>query len=221
MINCSALYTLILDSSLKKSCLLLCKNHQILFFKVYSTLTPSSTLLSSHLDEALKKINIRAQDIGQIACGHGPGSYTGIRVAISIAKALGFALNIPVQGFCALQAIEPLKSPAQGARVIDARSGGIFAIEEGDKEAKKVSCEDINAWLQKTPQILTPHPQILREKFSSLQISQNNLESIGPAPTILEADFCPNSLLERGLKALKANEKVLSPIYLGKGHSLP
>ena len=39
-----------------------------------------------------------------IACGVGPGSFTGIRIAVSIAQGLGWAQNLPVHGFCSLSA---------------------------------------------------------------------------------------------------------------------
>ncbi len=232
MINSHALYTLILDSSLKKACILLCQDSHTLFFKTYdpsssSIGAPSSVTLSLHLDEALKKTNITPQNIGQIACGIGPGSYTGVRVAISITQTLGFALNVPVAGFCALKAIEPIELCSKKAidlktaRVIDARSGGLFVLEEDEKEPKKIAIEEIGAWLKGISAILTPHPKIIQEKFSSLELLKPGIENGNKsAPAVLEADFCSNSLIECGLKALKAAKRDLSPIYLGKGHNL-
>ena len=38
------------------------------------------------------------QDLGEIEVHPGPGSFTGLRVGASIAQALSFALNIPVNG---------------------------------------------------------------------------------------------------------------------------
>ncbi|MHB1610326.1 MAG: tRNA (adenosine(37)-N6)-threonylcarbamoyltransferase complex dimerization subunit type 1 TsaB [Sulfobacillus sp.] len=39
-----------------------------------------------------------------IACGIGPGSFTGVRIAVTAAKALAYAWNIPVKGVSSLQA---------------------------------------------------------------------------------------------------------------------
>ena len=39
-----------------------------------------------------------------IACGVGPGSFTGLRVAVSVAQGLAWSQDIPVHGFCSLAA---------------------------------------------------------------------------------------------------------------------
>lgn len=47
-------------------------------------------------DKLLKKNNLKMSDISAIEVNTGPGSFTGIRVGISIANALAFALGISV-----------------------------------------------------------------------------------------------------------------------------
>jgi tRNA threonylcarbamoyl adenosine modification protein YeaZ len=43
--------------------------------------------------------------ISNIACGVGPGPYTGVRAGVASAQALGLALSIPVIGVCSLDAL--------------------------------------------------------------------------------------------------------------------
>ena len=50
------------------------------------------------MEELLKKHKLQLSDLNAITVNTGPGSYTGIRVGISIANALGFALQIPING---------------------------------------------------------------------------------------------------------------------------
>ena len=45
-----------------------------------------------------------ADAVDVIACGIGPGSFTGLRVAVSVAQGLAWSQNIPVHGFCSLTA---------------------------------------------------------------------------------------------------------------------
>lgn len=55
-----------------------------------------SQVLLKLIKKILKKNSF--QDIKGVEVEIGPGSYTGIRVGLAVANALGFALNIPVNG---------------------------------------------------------------------------------------------------------------------------
>lgn len=50
------------------------------------------------VDEMLKKHKSRLSDISEIEIKTGPGSFTGLRVGITIANTLGFLLQIPING---------------------------------------------------------------------------------------------------------------------------
>jgi|SRR3989344_3915125 len=50
------------------------------------------------IDKILKVNNLKLEDINEIRVNAGPGSFTGLRVGISIANALGFFLKIPING---------------------------------------------------------------------------------------------------------------------------
>jgi len=64
----------------------------------------SQLLLPMVLDQ-LESANITLQDINAIAFGAGPGSFTGLRIAFSIAQGLAFGLNIPMVPICSLMSI--------------------------------------------------------------------------------------------------------------------
>lgn len=54
--------------------------------------------LLSLIDQTLKGKGSSIDQISQIEVNTGPGSFTGLRVGISVANALGFALGVPVNG---------------------------------------------------------------------------------------------------------------------------
>jgi tRNA threonylcarbamoyl adenosine modification protein YeaZ len=62
-------------------------------------------LTSAKITELLNKNSMTAKDLTDIVVGVGPGPYTGLRVGLATAQALGFALNIPVYGICSLDAV--------------------------------------------------------------------------------------------------------------------
>ncbi len=57
-----------------------------------------SQVLLPLINQILKKNNITFKDLKSVEIETGPGSFTGLRVGAAVANALGFALNIPVNG---------------------------------------------------------------------------------------------------------------------------
>lgn len=64
--------------------------------------------LHSFADQCLKKVGLQLKDIDVFATGVGPGSFTGIRVALNAAKTFSFALSKPVIGIDSLQSLAHL-----------------------------------------------------------------------------------------------------------------
>jgi len=70
-----------------------------------------SRLLQPALAQVLEHAGIRPQDLTGIGVGVGPGSYTGVRLAVSTAKAMAFALGIPVYPLSTLAAMAAAAAP--------------------------------------------------------------------------------------------------------------
>lgn len=87
-----------------------------------------STYTLSKIDEMFQKVNLKPIDIDQIIVVNGPGSFTGIRIGITIAKTFAWALKKDITTITSLEAmavstdIKKFKVP-----VIDARRGYVFA----------------------------------------------------------------------------------------------
>ncbi|WP_292947607.1 tRNA (adenosine(37)-N6)-threonylcarbamoyltransferase complex dimerization subunit type 1 TsaB [Olleya sp. UBA1516] len=61
--------------------------------------------LHVYVDEVLKEAKISTLQLDAIAVSKGPGSYTGLRIGVSAAKGLAFALNIPLVSVSTLEAL--------------------------------------------------------------------------------------------------------------------
>ncbi|MBS1165166.1 MAG: tsaB [Proteobacteria bacterium] len=88
------------------------------------------------IDEVLVAAGIEIDHVGRVAVNVGPGSFTGIRIAVAAARGLGLALGIPVVGVDALCLIaaslhEPATGPVLSA--VDARRGEVYAALYGPK----------------------------------------------------------------------------------------
>lgn len=52
--------------------------------------------IHSKIEEILNKSSIKLKNLDGIVCYKGPGSFTGLRIGLSVANALAYANNIPV-----------------------------------------------------------------------------------------------------------------------------
>ncbi|HEX7370781.1 MAG TPA: tRNA (adenosine(37)-N6)-threonylcarbamoyltransferase complex dimerization subunit type 1 TsaB [Rhodanobacteraceae bacterium] len=80
-------------------------------------------------EELLAEAGIARSQLDAIAVGQGPGAFTGVRLAISVAQGLAFALDIPVLPISSLAALA-MQAPSNGAAIlaaIDARREEIYA----------------------------------------------------------------------------------------------
>ena len=55
------------------------------------------------IDDTLRQVGARRSDIGRVAVGLGPGSFTGTRIGLAVAKALAFGLERPLVALGSLQ----------------------------------------------------------------------------------------------------------------------
>lgn len=62
-------------------------------------------LLAPQLDDVLREAGAKPRDLAAIVAGTGPGPFTGLRVGLVTAAALGDALGIPTYGVCSLDAL--------------------------------------------------------------------------------------------------------------------
>jgi tRNA threonylcarbamoyladenosine biosynthesis protein TsaB len=80
-------------------------------------------------EAVLAEAGVTRRQLDGIAVGRGPGSFTGVRLAVSLAQGLALALDLPVVTVSSLAALA-MQAPADDAPVlalIDARMGEIYA----------------------------------------------------------------------------------------------
>ena len=92
-----------------------------------------SVLLVPTIEAVFKEAGITAKDLTKIVVAEGPGSYTGLRIGVTVAKTLAKSLGIPLVGVSSLDVFLPdLASKVKVGEVVvpffDARRGNIFAV---------------------------------------------------------------------------------------------
>ncbi len=90
-----------IDTSAKKGILCLGTKEKVLARKTISPGQSSGELIPS-LETLMKREKIKNKDLQAVVVSLGPGSFTGLRVGLSLAKSLAFALKIPLVGVATL-----------------------------------------------------------------------------------------------------------------------
>jgi tRNA threonylcarbamoyladenosine biosynthesis protein TsaB len=86
--------------------------------------TSAPKTLLEDVDALLRQAGAHAGDIDALAVGIGPGSFTGTRIGLAVARGLSLALDLPAAGVSTLDA---LAAGADGATpVVDAKRGEVF-----------------------------------------------------------------------------------------------
>lgn len=86
-----------------------------------------SISLMPTIDFLMQSVNLSPQDLDRIVVAEGPGSYTGLRVAVATAKTLAYTLTIDLVGVSSLAALA-LNSPSEGliVPIMDARRRNVY-----------------------------------------------------------------------------------------------
>lgn len=93
--------------------------------------TGHAEVLAPMIETLLAGTKLVPRDIARIGCTVGPGTFTGLRVALALARAMGLALSVPVLGVTTLEALAAgalRAAPSADAAVaaMDARRGELY-----------------------------------------------------------------------------------------------
>ena len=113
--------TILLDSSNTNLSVGIAKDNLLLDYVSYEAWQRQSEYMIVELNKLLEKHNVLKEDIKEVIVAKGPGSYTGVRIAITIAKTIAVALETKLYAVSSLRVQKDRKNPS--ICVINARSG--------------------------------------------------------------------------------------------------
>ena len=76
----------------------LCDNEGVISLRESNESKSHASVLTIFIEEILRENGIRAQDLKAVAVSKGPGSYTGLRIGVSVAKGIAYGASIPLIG---------------------------------------------------------------------------------------------------------------------------
>ena len=142
------IYILNIETSTTNCSVSLARDGAVIGLKEDNNLSYShAERLHVYIDALLKTANVSKAQLSAIAISKGPGSYTGLRIGVSAAKGLCYALKIPLISIPTLEALAHQLENPNGAVVamLDARRLEVYsAIYDGNfKETRTTKAEII------------------------------------------------------------------------------
>lgn len=117
--------TLLLDSSSHHLSVALANGDEILSFIDKKAFQTQSEIMVESINELLHKENIAPSDVKRIVVATGPGSFTGVRIAVTIAKVWAYAQEIELYAVSSLSVYRHETKPT--ICVLDARRDRSYA----------------------------------------------------------------------------------------------
>lgn len=119
---------LAIDSATLVSSVAVANQHKLLAELTLQTKKTHSELLMPHVAQILEMANVSKRELEAVAVSIGPGSFTGLRIGLATAKALCYALGIPLIGVPTLAA-QAFSCPVPGvllSPLLDAQKGNVY-----------------------------------------------------------------------------------------------
>jgi tRNA threonylcarbamoyladenosine biosynthesis protein TsaB len=140
------MYILNIETATKNCSVSLAKNGETILCKEIAEQGYShAEKLHVFIEEILKETGIGANDLNGIAVSKGPGSYTGLRIGVSTAKGLCYALGIPLISVDTLQVLAKQVVIENGLIVpmLDARRMEVYSaiFDKSYSKIKEVQAE--------------------------------------------------------------------------------
>ena len=125
------MYILHIETATKNCSVAVSKYNEVLCCKEFADAGYAhAEMLHVFIEEALQEAQITQNDLSAIAVGSGPGSYTGLRIGVSAAKGLCYALQIPLIAVDTLEILaQQVKNISSGFIIpmIDARRMEVYS----------------------------------------------------------------------------------------------
>ena len=193
--------TVLLDSSNTNLSVGVAKDNLLLECISYEAWQRQSEYMILELDKLFTKYGIAKDDISDVIVAKGPGSYTGVRIAITIAKTIATALDAKLYAVSSLRVLKNHTKPS--ICLINARSGRSYiGVYEGTKtilEDQIMKNEDVLKYIEEHPEYsvcgetkylgIEGHISNNIEEMLSLKESLDSINPLSLKPVYMKEEY--------------------------------
>lgn len=119
------MYTVLIDTHSDSVNIILYKEEKIVTKTEVVAEKSHSITTIPYLIDTLKNAGIEVTELNEILVINGPGSFTGVRIGVTIAKTLAYTLNIPIKTMSSLL-IKAVSFSHETVRIVEREKNGVF-----------------------------------------------------------------------------------------------
>lgn len=147
-----------------------------------------SVTIMPYLESMIKKQDISLNQLDEVIVGVGPGSYTGVRIGVTVAKMIAYLNDISIYKVSSLALMASHSNSRYILPLIDARRGNAFmALLENDngiKYVKEDRLQNIDSFKEiidvKYEEVIEGEPQIIKIIKSNLLEAVEDVHALVP-----------------------------------------
>ena len=182
--------SMFIDTSLSDVSIALIKDGKLLSKINNSIPGEHSIYVTKYVDDILKENDLSPKDVDEIIVVNGPGSFTGIRIGVTIAKVFAYLQNIRIVSITSLL-----------ARVIGYKSKYLLS---------KIDAKHNNYYIG----LYDEEYNVITEKFTSINEIEEIIEKYSPLVLDPSSEYNIEKIIEYTRKLPSENVHAVNPIYL-------
>lgn len=229
MIRSAAKIVLAIDTSTRSIGLSLYDGSQVLEESIWISHDYHTVELAPAVELALKRTGVKTEQLGLLAVALGPGSFTGLRIGLALAKGIAIANQIPMLGVATLDvlvAAQPL---------LDIPLFAVLRAGRGRLAVGRYQVQD-DRWQSTAPvEVFTPGDLLIRIKDATTWLCGEFTEEerefffhnhpyvklASPAQSTRRPGILAEIAWKRWQKGEKSDPRSLAPIYLHYNEPIP
>lgn len=212
------------DSTAKAASVAVCDGEKLLaLYNIDNGLTQSELLLPM-AENMLKCLKLDFSDVGLLACSVGPGSFTGVRIGVSLVKGIAFGKNIPCVAVSTLDELAENLAGLDGiiAPCMDARRKQVYnALYRGKDGKLEKLTQDRAISISELAEELRNYGEPIYLSGDGYEVAKSGLSELGvsvkdtPELLITENAFSVAKVaLRKFEKGEYGNDLDIAPTYL-------
>ncbi|MDD2208402.1 MAG: tRNA (adenosine(37)-N6)-threonylcarbamoyltransferase complex dimerization subunit type 1 TsaB [Bacilli bacterium] len=113
-------------------------NNKLILKKEVTSHKSHSLTLVPTIEEVIKEVSITLNDLKEIIVVNGPGSFTGVRLGVTVAKTLAYTLNISIKTITSIEAISLSNNNPKKIVIVPDNKGKYIGVFKDNKLVDKI-----------------------------------------------------------------------------------